>query len=105
MKAHAPVKYDKAILLAVRACLAGKASEGQQKACMDWIITSACGLYDMSYRDDADGGSRGTDFHEGRRFVGNSIVKMTRPETLAAVDKAAQPRTKRTREAKSDGDK
>lgn len=99
MKAHLPAPYDKTVLMAVRACMAGTASEGQQKLAMDWIITMASNLYDMSYRDDADGGELATAFHEGRRFVGNQIVKMLRPETLDALDKAAaggsKPRRKR----------
>jgi hypothetical protein len=87
MKAHAPAPYDKPTLIAVRACIAGTATDGQQKLAMDWIITTAAGLYDMSYRDESEGGSAATSFHEGRRFVGNQIVKMTRPETLLALEK------------------
>lgn len=94
MKAHAPVAYDLADLHAVRACIAGTATEDQQKRAMDWIITQTCGLYDMSYRDDAEGGARATDFHEGRRFVGNSIVKMTTQVALLAAEKAAEGKRK-----------
>jgi hypothetical protein len=86
MEAHAPAPYDKDILMAIRACIAGKASEGQQQMAMDWIITKASNLYDMSYRPDVSGGARATEFHEGRRFVGSQIVKMTRPETLQAIE-------------------
>lgn len=107
MKAHAPAPYEKADILAIRACLAGVASEAQQKRAMDWIITRAANLYDMSYRDQVDGGVTATAFHEGRRFVGSQIVKMTLPETLKAIE-AAEKRAKRparTREAKTDDDK
>lgn len=105
MKAHTPAPYDKPVLLAIRACIAGKASEAQQQLAMDWIITQASNLYDMSYRDGADGGELATAFHEGRRFVGNQIVKMTRPETLAGLDKAGigGGRPRRKREAPNDG--
>jgi hypothetical protein len=99
--AHQPAPYDKDILMAVRACIAGKANEGQQKLAMDWIITKASNLYDMSYRPDGKGGARATEFHEGRRFVGNQIVKMTRPETLQALEVVKPVRGKR-QEAKND---
>lgn len=105
--AHAPARYDKADLMAIRACIAGNANEGQQQRAMDWIITQAANLYDMSYRDDSEGGARAEAFHEGRRFVGSQIVKMTRPETLAALEaegKPPRPRSRKpsSREAKSD---
>lgn len=101
MEAHAPAPYDKDIIMAVRACIAGQANEGQQKLAMDWIITKASNLYDMSYRPDAAGGARATEFHEGRRFVGSQIVKMTRPETLQAFEALEAPRGKTRQEAKS----
>lgn len=91
MEAHAPAEYDLATVMAIRALLTGTANEGQQKAGMDWIITKAANLYDMSYRPDKDGGSRATEFHEGRRFVGNQIVKMTLPATLEAA-RAKEPK-------------
>lgn len=94
MKAHAPVAYDLADLHAIRACIAGTATEDQQRRAMGWIINGPCALYDMSYRDEAEGGDRGTAFHEGRRFVGNTIVKMTRQETLMAAQKAAESKRK-----------
>lgn len=90
MEAHSPAPYTKDVLTAIRACVAGNANEGQQKQAMDWIITKAANLYDMSYRPQDSGA---TAFHEGRRFVGSQIVKMLRPETLQALE--ASPRTKR----------
>ncbi len=102
MKAHQPAPYDKHDLIAIRACVSGSANESQQKRAMDWIITKASNLYDMSYRDQADGGTTATAFHEGRRFVGSQIVKMTLPETLKALEEAEKraARQKRSREAK-----
>lgn len=87
MEAHAPAPYDKDILMAIRACIAGKASEGQQQTAMDWIITKASNLYDVSYRKQD---THATAFAEGRRFVGNQIVKMLREETLKALEKDEQ---------------
>lgn len=92
MEAHAPASYDKDILMAIRACIAGKASEGQQQTAMDWIITKASNLYDVSYRKQD---THATAFAEGRRFVGNQIVKMTRSETLKALEPTKPVRGKR----------
>lgn len=39
-----------------------------------WIIETAAGTYDMSFRAGPDG-ERETTFAEGRRFVGNQIIK------------------------------
>lgn len=86
MEAHAPAEYDLDVVMAIRALISGKASEGQQKLGMDWIITKVANLYDMSYRPDKDGGARATEFHEGRRFVGSQIVKMTSVPALKAAE-------------------
>lgn len=88
--AHSPAKYDKAIVVAMRALAAGVANEGQQKAALDWIINHASRLYDMSYRP---GDAHATAFAEGRRFAGSQVVKMLRDETLQAVSQ--EPVTKR----------
>lgn len=106
MKAHAPAPYEKVDIYAIKACIAGEATADQQQRAMDWIITKAANLYDMSYRDDAEGGARAEAFHEGRRFVGNQILKLTRPATLVALEEAAkQPKGRRktsSSEAKAD---
>jgi len=94
MDAHAPVWYDKDVIMAIRAVASGKANEGQQKTAFDWIINHASGYYDLSYRPDGMGGARATDFHEGKRFVGAQIVKMLRPEPLEALERAERKTTK-----------
>jgi hypothetical protein len=100
LKAHAPVEYDLATLLAVKALREGKANEGQQRLAMQWIELVACDVEGMSYHDTAEGGERATAFHEGRRFVGNQIRKMSNPITLAALERAgAKARKPRIREA------
>lgn len=86
-EAHSPAGYDESVVLAIRALVEGKASEGQQKAAIDWIIKDASRLYDMSYRP---GDVTATAFAEGRRFVGSQIVKMLQPQTLAAARKASE---------------
>ena len=57
----------------IRALAAGTASEHQQKLALDWIINRAAATYDQSFSPD---NHSLTDFAEGRRFVGNQIVKL-----------------------------
>lgn len=86
MKAHAPAAWTDEEALAVRALLR---DESHRKA-VDWIIRKACALYDMSYRDESEGGTQATAFHEGRRMVGNSIVKMGTDEVGEILARNAQ---------------
>jgi hypothetical protein len=77
-KPHAawmPTPYSKADVYAIQALMTGTANEDQQKRALRWIIESAAGTYEMSFRPES---SRDTDFAEGRRFVGNQLVKMTK---------------------------
>lgn len=94
MDAHKPADYDLSVVYAIRALIDGKANEGQQKTAIDWIITQASALYDLSYRPGGNEGDRATTFHEGRRFVGSQIVKMQRPETLKAAQLQEAKRAK-----------
>lgn len=98
MEAHTPAQYDKAVLMAIRACIAGNANDGQQKLAMDWIINAASNLYDMSYRKSDP---TATAFHEGRRFVGSQIVKMLRDDTLQALESATSKRSARRGKAEA----
>lgn len=72
-----PAHYKKADIYALQALQTGTANEQQQKRALDWIINHACKTYDMSFRPGADG-ERDTCFAEGRRFVGNQIIKLTK---------------------------
>jgi hypothetical protein len=75
-----PAAYDETITGAIKALNAGNANEGQQQRALRWIIEVVAGTYDMAYRPDSD---RDTAFAEGKRFVGNQIVKqlkLTTPE-------------------------
>jgi hypothetical protein len=73
-----PAKYEPADVSAIQALVNGEATPDQQQRAIKWIIESACGTYDQSYWPGGEEGHRNTDFAEGKRFVGNSIVKMTR---------------------------
>lgn len=75
-----PVGYDDALTGAIKALAVGNASSDQQQRALKWIVEAAAATYDMSYRPGEDG-RRDTDFHEGRRFVGNQIVKQLKLTT------------------------
>lgn len=53
-----------------------EAEPHQQKIVLDFIINKLTGYYDLSYRPDGMGGQRDTDFAEGKRFVGQQLVKL-----------------------------
>lgn len=75
-----PVIPDLATTGAIKALNAGNASSGQQQSALRWIIDVLCDTYGMSYQPDSD---RDTIFAEGKRFVGNQIIKelkITTPE-------------------------
>jgi hypothetical protein len=73
-----PPKYEEVDVIAIQALARGTANLEQQKRALAWIIERAAGTYDMSYRPGAGEGDRDTVFAEGRRFVGNQVVKMTK---------------------------
>lgn len=71
--AFAPPDYDAADVTAIQQLEQGTANAEMQKRALDWIIRQACRTYDVSYRP---GDTHETAFHEGRRFVGNEVIKM-----------------------------
>ena len=82
-----PVAYDVREIEAVKALARGEATVVQQQVALKWLIETACGTYDLSYRSDGDGGERETAFAEGRRFVGLQMVKLINlaPKLVAAM--------------------
>lgn len=83
----APYDPDGYDTMAIKALAEGKASEGQQKRALDWILYSACGMRQLSFRPGVDG-ERDTAFAEGKRFVGLQIVK----HITVPVPTKAQPK-------------
>jgi hypothetical protein len=73
-----PAEYDLADAGAIQALIRGDASPEQQQRAVKWIIESAAGTYDQTYWPGGEEGRRNTDFAEGKRFVGNSIVKLSK---------------------------
>ena len=72
----APVKYTKADAAALQAMRRGEATPDQQIRALEYIVGTICDRNGMSFRPGPDG-ERETAFAEGRRFVGNQIVKLT----------------------------
>lgn len=60
---------------AIQALLRGDAQPHQQQRALAYIIEQLCGTYDMSFRPASE---RDTCFAEGKRFVGNQLVKLTK---------------------------
>lgn len=69
---YRPVDYEPHHVGAVQALARGDCPEHLQKEFLRWLIEDVCGAYDMSYRVDPCN----TAFAEGRRFCGNTVVKM-----------------------------
>jgi len=83
--AWVPATYEAYDIEAIRATARGEADPHQQKRALDWIINTAAGAYELSFRSDGQGGDRETAFAEGRRFVGMQIVKLANmPPALVA---------------------
>lgn len=60
---------------AIKSLAAGNANEGQQKNALKWIIEDLCETYGMSYRP---GSVRDSDFAEGKRHIGNQLVRQVK---------------------------
>lgn len=73
--AWAPVPYEIDDVGAIQALNRGDATPEQQQRALRYIVETAAGTYDLSYRPDSE---RDTAFAEGRRFVGLTVVKLTK---------------------------
>ena len=76
--AHKPPKYERHHVAAFQALAHGTAEPQQQKIAMAYLLGTLCCIQDMSYRPDSE---RETVFAEGRRFVGQQIVKFLQLNT------------------------
>lgn len=70
-----PPDWDVADAGALQALLRGDASPEQQKRALEFVIKTLSGYYEISFRPGPDG-DRVTAFAEGKRFVGQQIVKL-----------------------------
>lgn len=71
-----PAPYVKADVVAMQNLVKGEASEQQQKRILEWVLRSVCELNGLSFRPDDAGGTRATDFAEGKRWVALQICKL-----------------------------
>ena len=92
MNVTAPAAYDKEVLYAFRALFEGKATEGQQKRAMGWLLMNCCHIGQLSYGPDSG-------FLEGQRSIGVQIARLREPEALALIERAARPKRKTRQEA------
>jgi hypothetical protein len=88
-----PPSYELADVDAVRALSNGVANKDQQLRALQWILGAASDRLGMSYFPGGEEGRRNTDFMEGRRFVGNQIVKLinTDPTKIKPKERRADP--------------
>ena len=88
-----PAPYEKADASAIQALSRGLADPEQQQRALKWIIEGAAMCYGMSFIPGGEDGRRDSDFAEGRRYVGQQIVKMTKlnlaviPNKVSGADK------------------
>lgn len=76
--AYLPAPWTDADVAALQALQRGDATAEQQQRALRWVVDVAAATYDMAYRPGGQDGERETCFAEGRRFVGNQIVKLLR---------------------------
>lgn len=82
-EAFIPPKWDDFDAGALKALARGDADAGQQQRALKWIIESAAGTYDLSFRPDP----HQTAFAEGRRFVGLQVVKLLKIDLPALKER------------------
>ena len=80
-----PAEWDTPEALAIKSLATGTANDIQQKLALRWIIEKVAMTYDQSFVPD-DPNGRVAAFIEGRRSVGNQIVKLMRVD-LNALEK------------------
>ena len=79
---YAPAKYEAEHASAAQLLVQGECPEHLQKEFMRWLIEDVAGTYDQSYRVDP----YNTAFAEGKRFVGNTVVKMLKLRASKLVE-------------------
>ena len=71
-----PGLLNKADVLALTMCAQGEAPPEQQKRAIEAIIGRVACADELSFRADDHGGTRETDFSEGKRYVGLQLRKL-----------------------------
>lgn len=83
-----PAEWELADAAALKALASGTADKHQQVRAIRWIVERAAMTYDQAF---VPGSADVTAFIEGRRSVGNQIVKLVNLD-LVALKKAASGR-------------
>lgn len=73
-----PAEYGLEDAAAIQGLYRGDATPEQQRHALKWIVEVLCATYDMSYRPGGRSAARDGDFAEGKRHVGNQIIKLTK---------------------------
>lgn len=71
-----PGLLNKADVLAIKMLAQGEATAEQQKRALEAIIGRVACADELSFRADDHGGTRETDFSEGKRYVGLQLRKL-----------------------------
>jgi len=74
--AWVPPPYSSDDVAALKSVWAGKATAGQQRQALEWIIVHACQYGELSFRSEGDGGALETAFAQGRWFAGQQLQKL-----------------------------
>lgn len=72
-----PAPYETDDVVAIQALATGTANDDQQLRALKWIVECAAAVYQPSFHPGVDG-DRLTAYAEGKRFVGHSIIKLTK---------------------------
>jgi hypothetical protein len=91
---YLPPKVSKAVAYATKAVAGGTADANQQQLFMTWLIEEASRAHDMSYRPAHLGGQSDTDFAEGKRYVGLSVIRLVRMAPADIDELEAEKRVK-----------
>jgi hypothetical protein len=67
-----PPEYVKADVVALQALAHGTANADQQQRALNWMVNNAAATYEFTYRQN----DRDHAFADGRRFVGQQIIKL-----------------------------
>ena len=79
-------------VIAVIACINGKATPEQAQVAIDWVMREAARVPDLSFQLGGEDGRRASDFADGRRYVGLLIREMLDPETMRRAEDGPTPK-------------
>lgn len=84
-----PPEWDVADAAAFQALARGDATADQQRRALKFLVETLSGYYEISFRPGVDG-DRVSAFSEGKRFVGQQVVKLLAINVSAFVKKPTE---------------